>query len=180
MEWAMSARTADVMEIVSRYAAGYFPLYDLEGRFYWERLGVRAVLPVNATTAARAGQLMRRSRGLFEMRYTTAVAEVIAHLRDAGEGGVKSNSWVRGEVIRIYEALHEAGLLQTVEAWQVAGEKGPRLVGALLGIVMPGTFIAETMFGLVPEASKVCLCRLVEDCWGSGERVGEGAAKALR
>jgi hypothetical protein len=49
--------------------------------------------------------------------------------------------------------------LRTVEAWQ-----GEKLAGALLGITLPGTYIAETMYGIVPEASKVCLCRLVEDC----------------
>ena len=76
---------------------------------------------------------------------------------------VKEHSWVRGEVVEIYRALHAAGLLWTLEAW----EKG-RLVGGLVGVVLPGVFVAETMYGIVPEASKVCLCQLVEDCWNEG------------
>jgi leucyl/phenylalanyl-tRNA--protein transferase len=152
----------DVLEVVSRYVAGYFPLYDPWDRFYWERLAVRAVVPVNAATAAKAQRLARRAAKRFEIRYTTAPSQVIHLLRDTAVGGVKEHSWVRGEVLQIYAVLLEAGLLQTIEAW--APGPGGRLVGGLVGIVLPGMYIAETMFGLVPEASKACLCRLVEDC----------------
>ena len=150
----------DVYEIVTRYAAGFFPLYDEQGNFYWERLALRAVIPVNAHTARRAKQLARRGRKRFEIRYTTAVEEIIADLR---RQEIKPRSWVQEEVVAIYRTLHNAGLLRTVEAWQ-----GEKLVGALLGITLPGTYIAETMYGIVPEASKVCLCRLVEDCLAAG------------
>lgn len=162
----MSSRLVNVVEILSRYAAGYFPLYDLEGRFYWERLSIRAMIPVNADTAARARRLARRGRGRFEIRYSTAIEQVVAQLQ---REEIKRNSWVKEEVVKIYAALDAARLLKTVEVW----DKGGNLVGALLGIDLPGTFVAETMYGLVPEASKICLCRLVEDCaagrWGHKE-----------
>ena len=156
----MSARKVDVLEVVSRYATGFFPLYDVRGRFYWERLSVRAVVPIDAEAVKKAQRMTRRARNDFEIRYTTALEDVIAHLQ---REEVKENTWVKDEVVGVYRQLHRAGLLQTVEAWQ-----GGKLVGGLVGIVMPGTFIAETMFGLVPEASKVCLCQLVEDCAAAG------------
>jgi leucyl/phenylalanyl-tRNA--protein transferase len=158
----MSARRTDILEIVSRYAAGYFPLYDEDGRFYWERLSVRAVIPVHDQTLARAKRLARRGKKRFEIRRTTAVDDVIEQLKSET---VKADSWVREDVIAIYHALQKAGMLRTVEAWDPATGA---LVGALLGIALPGTFVAETMYGLVPEASKVCLCQLVEDCAASG------------
>ena len=148
------------MDVLNRYVAGYFPLYDPWGRFYWERLGVRAVLTVDEETIAKARKLGARGRKRFEIRYNTALAEIIAHLQDER---VKENSWVKREVVQIYHLLDDAGMLRTLEAW-----RGEKLVGTVLGIVLPGTFIAETMFGLVPEASKVCLCRLVADCAGAG------------
>jgi leucyl/phenylalanyl-tRNA--protein transferase len=175
----MSARKVDVLDVVSRYASGFFPLYDPWGRFYWERLPLRAVLPMTAEVLARAQRMARRPwktllrEGPCEFRYTTAVPEVILHLRDER---VKENSWVREDVVHIYDLLHAAGLLQTIELWQTRGGK-ETLTGGLLGLVLPGTFIAETMFGLVPEASKLCVCRLVEDCWNAGAVKGEGGAE---
>jgi leucyl/phenylalanyl-tRNA--protein transferase len=155
--WSMSAKLTHAAEIVSYYAAGYFPLYDMEDRFYWERLPIRAVIPVTAENVAAARRLGKRARKKYELRRTTAVSEVIAILQDPR---VKENSWVRAEVVRIYRSLHEAGLLQTIEADEIGSGK---LVGGLLGLALPGTFIAETMFSLRPDASKVCLCQLLLD-----------------
>jgi leucyl/phenylalanyl-tRNA--protein transferase len=158
----VSARRVDILDIVSRYAAGYFPLYDEEGNFYWERQAVRAVIPVNEATVARARRLARRARKRFEIRYTTSIEEVIRQLQ---REEIKKQSWVKEEVVAIYRTLHKNGMLRTVEAWNPAtGE----LQGALLGLVLPGTYIAETMYGTVPEASKICLCQLVEDCLQAG------------
>ncbi|MGN6370242.1 MAG: hypothetical protein ACTHN5_18455 [Phycisphaerae bacterium] len=152
-------------EILARYAGGWFPLYDLAERFYWERLSIRAVLPVTSEMAAHAKRMAKREGKRFEIRYTTAVEAVILALRDES---VKPRSWVRAEVVSIYRTLHRAGLLQTIEAWD--RERGV-IVGGLVGIVLPGVFVAETMFGLVPDASKACLCRLVEDAFAGGVRM---------
>lgn len=159
----MSARKIDVLEIVSRYVSGYFPLYDLKGKFYWERFTVRAFIPVNEASLKKAAKLARRARNQFEIRYSTAVDEVITSLQ---RPDVKEHSWVKEEVVDIYHTLGAAGLLRTIEAW--TKDSQPRLVGGLLGLVMPGTFIAETMFGLVSEASKICLCQLLEDSAAAG------------
>lgn len=156
----MSIRKVNALEILSRYAQGFFPLYDIRGRFYWEKLSVRAVMPLDAEAVRKAQRMAKRSHGQFEIRYTTAVEQVIAQLQ---KEEIKEHSWVKEEVVGIYRNLYRAGLLQTVEAWV-----GGHLVGGLLGIVMPGTFIAETMYGIVPEASKVCLCQLVIDCAAAG------------
>ncbi|HVT82126.1 MAG TPA: GNAT family N-acetyltransferase [Phycisphaerae bacterium] len=156
----MSIRKVDVLEVVSRYAAGFFPLYDIRGRFYWEKLSVRAVVPIDGNAVKKAERMAKRSRDQFEIRYTTAVDQVIANLQ---REDIKEQSWVKEEVVNIYRDLRRAGVLQTVEAWS-----GGQLMGGLLGIVMPGTFIAETMYGIVPEASKVCLCQLVQDCAAAG------------
>ena len=101
--------------------------------------------------------MAKRSRGQFEIRYSTAIDQVVQNLQ---REEIKEQSWVKEEVVDIYRNLHRVGVLQTVEAWA-----GGRLVGGLLGIVMPGTFIAETMYGIVPEASPksafASLCRTV-------------------
>ena len=159
----MHANPKTTLEVMQKYAAGYFPMYDSDDaqaqKFYWDRWPVRGIIPLTDDTLARARRLSKRAeKEPFEIRYTTAVEEVIAQL-----GKVKEHSWVRGQVVDIYRTLHAARLLQTVEVWS-----GAQLVGALLGIVLPGIFVAETMYGLVPEASKICLCQLVQDCAAAG------------
>jgi leucyl/phenylalanyl-tRNA--protein transferase len=157
-----SSPHTDPLTILVRYATGFFPLYDPANRFYWERLPVRAVIPVSDEALAAADRLSRRARRRFTLRRTHNIPALVGHLRDEA---VKPRTWVRAEVVALYRALHEVGLLSTIEAYDAAtGE----LAGGLLGLVLPGTFIAETMFSLVPEASKICLCQLVHDARAAG------------
>ena len=143
------------------YLQGYFPLYDMFNRFYWERLPERAVLPVNAETVGRARAMGRRPGKKFTLEKNRRFKECIRHLQNPR---VKEYSWVRAEVVRMYEALRSAGLLVTVEALDRQG----KLAGGLVAIVLPGVLVAETMFTLEPDASKLCLCRMVEECGAAG------------
>ena len=146
------------------YMNGHFPLYDLRDRFYWERLPERAVLPINAETARRAASLSRRAHKRFTFHKNRHFAACIKHLQDPR---IKEYSWVRAEVVRIYKALRSAGVLLTLEALNARGQ----LAGGLVGIVLPGVFIAETMFSLEPDASKICLCQLVRELAGLNFRL---------
>jgi leucyl/phenylalanyl-tRNA--protein transferase len=162
----MSGRdTSSPAEILARYAGGFFPLYDLADRFYWERLSIRAVIPLTSEVVAHARKMAHREAGRFEIRYTTSLELIITALQNER---IKPRSWVRTEVATIYRTLHRAGLLQTVEAWD--RETGT-LMGGLVGLVLPGVFVAETMFGVAPDASKICLCRLVEDAFAAGHKM---------
>jgi leucyl/phenylalanyl-tRNA--protein transferase len=136
------------------YMGGYYPLYDLLGRFYWERLPERAFLPINAEVARRAAAMAKRSEKKFRLVKNQHFDACIRHLQNPS---VKEHSWVRAEIVRIYEALRSRGLLMTLEALNARGE----LAGGLVAIILPGVLIAETMFALEPDASKVCLCKLV-------------------
>jgi leucyl/phenylalanyl-tRNA--protein transferase len=52
--------------------------------------------------------------------------------------------------------LHRRGFAHSVEAWQTG-----RLAGGLYGLSIRGTFFGESMFSLVPNASKAALAHLV-------------------
>jgi len=151
----------DTQAILQHYAAGYFPLYDWAGRFYWERLPVRAIIPLNDHVAGSARRMAARSRRKFSMRYNERLDDCIRILQNER---VKPMTWVRTHVARIYRILNHGGFLHTVEAYNARG----RLVGGLVAILLPGVVIAETMFSLEPDASKVCLCDLVERFHAAG------------
>jgi leucyl/phenylalanyl-tRNA--protein transferase len=145
-----------VEQILGRYYQGYFPLYDWFGRFYWERPPERAILTLDAATSARATRMLRRAGKGFTIEHDRRFEQVLKNLSDPK---VKPFTWVRPQVMDIYRRLHDAGFIHTVEAINPHGQ----LAGALLGIMLPNVLIAETMFTVEPDASKVCLCHAVRD-----------------
>jgi leucyl/phenylalanyl-tRNA--protein transferase len=65
-------------------------------------------------------------------------------------------TWISPELQEIYYRLYEAGWAYSFETWQ-----GNQLAGGVLGLVLGGAFIGESMFYRIPEGSKVALVELV-------------------
>jgi leucyl/phenylalanyl-tRNA--protein transferase len=53
--------------------------------------------------------------------------------------------------------LYHAGYAYSFETWQ-----GDELAGGVLGLVIGGAFIGESMFYRIPEGSKVAMVKLVQ------------------
>lgn len=66
-------------------------------------------------------------------------------------------AWLGEDMIKAYTALHEQGFAASVEVWD-----GDALVGGLYGVTIGKVFIGESMFSLVPSASKLALICLAE------------------
>lgn len=66
-------------------------------------------------------------------------------------------AWLSEDIINAYTELHRQNLAQSVEVWE-----GDRLVGGLYGVTLGRCFIGESMFSLVPSASKLALIFLAE------------------
>ena len=58
-------------------------------------------------------------------------------------------------IIKAYTALHHQGFAASVEVWDE-----DRLVGGLYGVSLGSSFFGESMFSLVPSASKLALIHL--------------------
>ena len=65
-------------------------------------------------------------------------------------------TWITSDILRAYQEFHELGYAHSVEVWD-----GERLVGGVYGVDVDGVFSAESMFHLVPNASKLALLRLI-------------------
>lgn len=149
--------------VLTQYLRGYYPFHDpYLRRFYWERAETRAILPLDATVAARAERLLRRSRPDCTIVEDQQRERVLSRLADPE---IHAASWVGGEVRNVYSLLASQGYLNTLEAIRHG-----QLVGALLGIRLPGVFLAETMFQEPGErnVSKACLCYAVRKYAGLG------------
>jgi leucyl/phenylalanyl-tRNA--protein transferase len=137
--------------LVAAYEAGYFPMAMDDGEIQWYSPDPRGVLPLDGFHAPR--RLLRVIRsGRFEVSTDRAFRQVMeACAADRDDG-----TWISGEILESYCALHEHGLAHSVEAW-ADGE----LAGGLYGVSLNGAFFGESMFHRVSDASKVALWALV-------------------
>lgn len=75
-------------------------------------------------------------------------------------------AWLGDDIIKAYTELHRQNLAQSVEVWQ-----DNRLVGGLYGVTIGRCFIGESMFSLVPSASKLALIYLADFMRENGGRM---------
>ena len=68
----------------------------------------------------------------------------------------EDGAWLGDDIIEAYTELHRRGYVASVEVW----DSERRLVGGLYGVTINGCFIGESMFSLVPSASKLALIGL--------------------
>ena len=144
-------------EILLRaYAEGLFPMAERRGdpTLYWVSPDKRGIIPLDAFHVPR--RLARTARsGAFTITSDRAFRVVMEACAAPGPG--REESWINGEILRLYTALHISGHAHSVECWQ-----GDRLVGGLYGVRLGAAFFGESMFSRVRDASKVALVALVE------------------
>lgn len=69
----------------------------------------------------------------------------------------ENGAWLGPNMINAYTELHRQGFAASVEVWE-----GSRLVGGLYGVTIGKAFFGESMFSLVPSASKMALILLAQ------------------
>jgi leucyl/phenylalanyl-tRNA--protein transferase len=68
----------------------------------------------------------------------------------------REDTWISEEIINSFTQLNELGYAHSIENW-LDGE----LVGGLYGVSIGAAFFGESMFNLVPNASKTAFYYLV-------------------
>lgn len=142
----------DINAIVQGYAQGYFLMADDSGRHLdWYSSRERTLIPLDD----RFRYPRSLKRVLNQERFTTAVDRAFG---DVIEGCAdRDTTWISDELKTIYWQLHQAGWAHSFETWQ-----DDQLAGGILGIVIGGAFIGESMFYRIPDGSKVAMVKLVE------------------
>jgi leucyl/phenylalanyl-tRNA--protein transferase len=136
--------------VLEAYTAGFFPMADPgTGEISWYSPDPRAILPLDHFHLPRSlGAVLRKKE--FEIRINTSFGDVIDGC------AARKETWISQEVRTLFVELHRRGFAHSVEAWQTG-----RLAGGLYGLSIRGTFFGESMFSLVPNASKAALAHLV-------------------
>jgi leucyl/phenylalanyl-tRNA--protein transferase len=141
----------DIPSLIQGYAQGYFLMADETGDLGWYISRTRAIIPLD--DRFRYPTSLRRV--LNQDRFSIAINH---DFKSVVEGCANRNTtWISPELMEIYWALYKAGWAYSFETWQ-----GDQLAGGILGIVIGGVFIGESMFYRIPEGSKVAMVKLVE------------------
>ena len=136
-----------------------------DGVIRWYSPDPRGVIPLDGFhVSSRLARVVRSGR--FQIEIDRAFAEVIRACAVADRHDGDPGSWISGEIVRSYEALHAEGIAHSVETW-----KDGELVGGLYGVAIGGAFFGESMFHRATDASKVALVALVERLRSRGYRL---------
>jgi len=89
--------------------------------------------------------------GVFDVRVDCDFEAVITACAKT-----RPDTWINDRIHSLYSELFHLGHVHTVECFYEG-----RLVGGLYGLALGGVFFGESMFHLMPDASKVALAHLV-------------------
>lgn len=140
----------DVEHIIAGYAQGYF-LMDNDDGLGWYSSGDRTLIPLDERFRYPTSLRRVLNQNRFEVAINRDFTAVVEGCAD------RPSTWISAELKQIYHALYRGGYAYSFETWQ-----GDELAGGILGLVMGGVFIGESMFYRIPEGSKVAMVELVQ------------------
>jgi leucyl/phenylalanyl-tRNA--protein transferase len=141
------------------YKSGIFPWFSEVQPILWWSPDPRFILFPQELVVSKSMQKVI-GRNEFEITMNTEFAHVIdycARVKRKGQRG----TWITEDMKRAYIDLHQLGHALSVEARQ-----NGKLVGGLYGVKVLGpngaVFCGESMFSLLPNASKAAFITLVK------------------
>lgn len=140
------------------YSNGIFPWFNEDREILWWCPKKRFVIfPKEIRISRSMKKFMKKTNLTVTMnRDFDGVIESCRKLREENEG-----TWITDGMEHAYKALHELGYAASVEVYD-----GEHLVGGLYGVVIGRCFFGESMFSLVPNASKlalICLAKRLQE-----------------
>lgn len=157
-----------VKRLLLAYSHGIFPwyAYQLYDEPHWYCPMDRFVIfPKEIHISHSMKQLMRQ--GKYHITMNQDFKGVINACSKADSRNTDMGAWLGPQMIRAYTQLHKMGIAHSVEVWETKETENNtsiprRLVGGLYGIALNGAFFGESMFSMVPSASKLALIHLAQ------------------
>ncbi len=146
----------DVDSLLLAYRNGIFPWPLYEDLITWFSPPERAVLFFDEFHVPHSLQkkLRKVNRTLCIDRNTPGVIRACAGVRNRKH---QRGTWITQAMIEGYTNLHYAGYCHSVECYLDS-----LMTGGLYGVCVNGFFAGESMFHNESDASKICLCHLVD------------------
>ncbi len=137
------------------YQSGIFPWFSDDDPILWYAPHERCVVFPDRVKISKSMAKVLRS-GSFRITWNTAFAAVIDNC-SAVPRKDQDGTWITSEMKAAYIRLHELGAAHSVEVWHDG-----QLVGGLYGVIVNRVFCGESMFSLMPNASKAAFISLCQ------------------
>jgi len=95
------------------------------------------------------------NKGRYKLTMNEDFDGVIRGCATAQNRHQEEGAWLGPDIIKAYTELYRQGFAASFEVWDDG-----RLVGGLYGVNLGNAFFGESMFSLVPSASKLALIHL--------------------
>ena len=138
------------------YSNGFFPWFsykDQEEPLWFCPLERFVIFPTEIHISHSMQQLINKNR--YRLTLNLDFDGVIQGCATAQNRNEEDGAWLGPDIIKAYTELHRQGFAASVEVWDE-----DRLVGGLYGVNLGKSFFGESMFSLVPNASKLALIHL--------------------
>lgn len=145
-----------VDRLILAYSNGFFPWFsfrDQKEPLWYCPLQRFVIFPDEIHVSHSMEQLIRKNS--LKVTINQDFEGVIRGCSTAQNRNEEEGAWLGPEMIKAYTALHRQGFAASVEVWE-----DNRLVGGLYGVNLGASFFGESMFSLVPSASKLALISL--------------------
>lgn len=154
-----------VDRLLLAYSNGFFPWfsYKMYSEPHWYcPLDRFVIFPDEIHISHSMRQIMKQDK--YVVTFNRCFDGVIRGCAAAGGRGDHPGAWLSPDMIEAYTELHRRNYAASVEVWELSaspsGEKEATLVGGLYGVSLGNAFMGESMFSLVPNASKLALIHL--------------------
>lgn len=138
------------------YQQGIFPWFeDGEIITWWCPNPRMVVFPESYKSSKNNRKLLRENK--FLITFNQAFDQVIHHCKTNKRKGQRG-TWITDDMENAYLKLHQLGKAKSVEVWD-----NNQLVGGLYGVDLDSVFCGESMFSLVPNASKIAFLSLINE-----------------
>ena len=165
-----------VDRLLLAYSNGFFPWYAFNRKrepHWYCPLDRYVIFPSEIHVSHSMRQLLRQHK--YDVTVNQDFAGVIRGCSTAQGRNEESGAWLGPDIIEAYTALHRMGYAASIEVWESASfpdkdscssDSAPQhdrhLVGGLYGVTLCNAFFGESMFSLVPNASKLALICLAK------------------
>ena len=159
--------------LLMAYSNGIFPWYPFQENdfpFYepiiqWYCPMERFVIfPHEIHISHSMRSLMNKQR--YRITWDKDFAGVIQGCATVNNRNSEKGAWLGPDMIKAYSELHAMGVEHSVEVWDA-----DTLVGGLYGVKIGYAFCGESMFSLVPSASKLALFFLARKMEAEGIKI---------
>ena len=149
-----------VDRLLLAYSNGFFPWFSFRHRkepLWYCPLRRFVIFPNEIHISHSMQQLIKQDRYLLSLNQD--FDGVIRGCATAQNRNTEEGAWLGPDIIKAYTELHRQGFAASVEVWEKQTD-GNQLVGGLYGVNLGRCFFGESMFSLVPSASKLALIHL--------------------